>query len=82
MKPSYATELVPNLSGHAIANRWRSLPRVRRHRATKPQGSSERVLPCLAGPHGPINMCLSFPVIIGRMQRQTDAQGIIRKNKK
>ena len=25
--------------------RWRSLPRVRRHRASKPQGSSERVLP-------------------------------------
>ena len=33
-------------SGHAIAYRWRSLPRVLRHRATKPQGSSERVLPC------------------------------------
>ena len=32
-------------SGHAIAYRWRSLPRVRRHRASKPQGSSERVLP-------------------------------------
>ena len=28
-----------------IAYRWRSLPRVRRHRASKPQGSSERVLP-------------------------------------
>ena len=37
--------LVPSLSGHAIAYRWRSLPRVRRHRASKPQGSSERVLP-------------------------------------
>ena len=36
---------VPSLSGHAIAYRWRSLPRVRRHRASKPQGSSERVLP-------------------------------------
>ena len=32
-------------SGHAIAYRWRSLPRVRRHGASKPQGSSERVLP-------------------------------------
>ena len=31
--------------GHAIAYRWRSLPRVRRHRASKPQGSSKRVLP-------------------------------------
>ena len=28
-----------------IAYRWRSLPRVRRHRASKPQGNSERVLP-------------------------------------
>ena len=35
----------PELSGHAIAYRWRSLPRVRRHRASKPQGSSKRVLP-------------------------------------
>ena len=45
MKPPYAIESVPSLSGHAIAYRWRSLPRVRRHRASKPQGSSERVLP-------------------------------------
>ena len=36
---------VPSLSGHAIAYRWCSLPRVRRHRASEPQGSSERVLP-------------------------------------
>ena len=45
MKPSYAIGSVPSLSGHAIAYRWRSLTRVRRHRANKPQGSSERVLP-------------------------------------
>ena len=45
MKPTYAIGSVPSLSGHAIAYRWRSLPRVRRHRASKPQGSSERVLP-------------------------------------
>ena len=45
MKPTYAIVSVPSLSGHAIAYRWRSLPRVRRHRASKPQGSSERVLP-------------------------------------
>ena len=45
MKPPYAIGSVPSLSGHAIAYRWRSLPRVRRHRANKPQGSSERVLP-------------------------------------
>ena len=45
MKPPYAIGPVPSLSGHAIAYRWRSLPRVRRHRASKPQRSSERVLP-------------------------------------
>ena len=28
------------LSGHATACRWRSLPRVRQHRASSPQGSS------------------------------------------
>ena len=44
-KPPYAIGSVPSLSGHAIAYRWRSLPRVRRHRASKPQGSSERMLP-------------------------------------
>ena len=45
LKPPYTIGSVPSLSGHAIAYRWRSLPRVRRHRASKPQGSSERVLP-------------------------------------
>ena len=44
-KPPYAIGSVPTLSGDAIAYRWRSLPRVRQHRASKPQGSSERVLP-------------------------------------
>ena len=46
VKPPYAIGPVPSLSGHANAYRWRSLPpRLRRHRASKPQGSSERVLP-------------------------------------
>ena len=45
MKLPYAIGSVPSLSGHAIAYRWRSMPRVLRHRASKPQGSSERVLP-------------------------------------
>ena len=45
LKPSYATGSVPSLSSYAFAYRWRSLPRVRRHRASKLQGSSERVLP-------------------------------------
>ena len=45
MKPPYAIGSVPSLLGHVIAYRWHSLPRVRRHRASKPQGSSLRVLP-------------------------------------
>ena len=44
MKPPYAIGSVPSLSGHAIAYRWRTLPRVRWHKVSKPQGSSERVL--------------------------------------
>ena len=47
MKPPYAVGSVPSISGHAIAYRWRSLPRVRRHKASRPEGSSERVLPWL-----------------------------------
>ena len=45
LKPPYAIGSVPSLSGHAIAYRCRSLPSVRRHRTSKPRGSSERVLP-------------------------------------
>ena len=46
LKPPYVIGSVPNLSGHhAIAYRWCLLPRGRQHRASKPQGSSERVLP-------------------------------------
>ena len=45
LKPPYIIGSVPSLSGHAITYRWRSLPRVRQYRASKPQGSSERVLP-------------------------------------
>ena len=45
LKPPYAIGSVPSLSGHSVAYRWRSLPRVRRYRASKPQGSSEQVLP-------------------------------------
>ena len=33
-----------SFSGHAVAYRWRSLPRVRWHKSSKPPGSSERVL--------------------------------------
>ena len=45
LKPPFTIGSVPSLSGHAIAYRSRSLPRVHRHRASKPQGSFKRVLP-------------------------------------
>ena len=40
----------PSLSGHAVAYRWSSLPRLRRYRASIPQGSSRRVVPCGRSP--------------------------------
>ena len=36
-KPPYAIGPVPRVSGRAFAYRWRSLPRVCRHRVSKPQ---------------------------------------------
>ena len=45
LKPPYTIGSVPSLSGHALTYRWRSLPKVRRHRASKSRGSSGRVLP-------------------------------------
>ena len=39
-KPPYAIGSVRSLSGHVIACRWRSLPRVCRHRARSLQGRS------------------------------------------
>ena len=60
-KPSYDIGSDPSLSGHAIAYRWRSPPRVRRHRASKPQGSWFQTGDALADHYEPINMRLSFP---------------------
>ena len=59
-KPPYAIGSVPSFSGHAIAYRWRLLPRVRRHRASKPRCSFKRVLPGQDTMDRPINMRLSF----------------------
>ena len=45
---TYTIGSVPSLSGHAVAYRWRSLPRVRWHRASSPQGSSSNgCCPCI-----------------------------------
>ena len=61
LNPPYAIGSVPSLSGHAIAYRWRSLRRVRRHRVSKPQGVVPNGRAALASHHGPVNMRLSFP---------------------
>ena len=46
LKPPYAIGLVSSLSSQALAYQWLSLPRVRRrHKVSKPQGRSFRVLP-------------------------------------
>ena len=67
MKPPYAIGSVPSLSGHAIAYRWRSLPRVRRHRASKPQGTSEPGA-ALADHHGPINIHTHYWYEVGMLK--------------
>ena len=61
-KPPYTIGSVPSLSGYAIAYRWRSLPRVHRHRASSPQGSSSNGCCHFAGHHGQINLRLSFRI--------------------
>ena len=58
---AYAIGSVPSLWSHAIAYRWSSLPRVRQHRASSPQGSSRNGCCHFAGYHGPINVHLYFP---------------------
>ena len=59
--PPYTVGSVPGLSGHGIAYRWRPLPRVRRHKASSPQGNSKKGCCLFRYHHGPINMRLSFP---------------------
>ena len=60
MKPPHAIGSVSSSSGHATAYRRRSLLRVRRHGASKPQGSSERMLPWQVI-MDQFNIRLSFP---------------------
>ena len=64
LKPPYAIGAVSSLSGHAIVYRWRSLPRVRQHRASKPQDSSERVLPWQVTMDQLICTSLSHPLLV------------------
>ena len=60
--PIYAIGSVPSLSGHAIAYRWRSLPRVRRHMtSSSPQSSSSNGSRLYITMDQSINMHLFFP---------------------
>ena len=55
---------VLSLSGHATAYRWRSLPRVRWHRASSPQGSSSNGC-CLCITMDQMLLCSSlFPCLL------------------
>ena len=60
IRPS-AIGSVLNLSGHAIAYRRRSLPRVRRHKATVVLKVVPVMGAAFAGHHEPVNVRLSFP---------------------
>ena len=51
----------PGLPGHPTAYRWRLLPRVRRHRAGSPQGSSSNGCCLFRYNHGPFFAPISFP---------------------
>ena len=63
LKPPYAIGSVPSLSGHATAYRRRSLPRVRRHRASCPQRSSSNGCCLCRFHHGPnfVRLFFFFP---------------------
>ena len=52
---------VRSLSGHASAYRWRSPPRVRRHRASTPQCCSSNGCCLVRYRRGPFFVHLSFP---------------------
>ena len=61
-KPPYViVGPVPSLSCHTIVYLLRSLPRVRRHRASSPHGSSSNGCCLFAGHHRLINVRVSFP---------------------
>ena len=65
--PPNAIGSVPGLSGHAIARRQRLPPRVRRHRASRPQGSSSNWCCLFRCQHGPIFVRFSFPTPISNV---------------
>ena len=61
--PSIAIGSVPSFSGHTTAYRWRSLPRVPRHRAGSPPDSSRNGCCALSGITMGQLLCASlFPI--------------------
>ena len=79
--PSTAIGSVPSLSGRTNAYRWRSLPRVRRHRASSPQGGSSNGCCLLSFHHGPTFMCVLcfLPIHSGHQVRWTYQPGSHRR---
>ena len=69
---------VPTLLGHAIAYRWRELPKVRRHRASSPLGSCSNGCCLSRFYHEPLNVRLSFPtptIVSGHMRYSKSSIG-------
>ena len=63
-RPSMLHRPVPSLSGNAIAYRWRSLPRVRQHGASRPQGSSSNGCYLFRSHHRLTNVRLYFSTLM------------------
>ncbi|CAM9107909.1 unnamed protein product, partial [Ascophyllum nodosum] len=74
--PPTAIGSVPSLSGHAIAYRWRSLPRVRRYSVISSQGSSSNGCCLFRHHHGPIDVRLSFPTPTNTVADMCDIESI------
>ena len=76
-KPPPAIGSVPILSGHAIACRWRSLPRVRQRRAGSPQDSSSKRAAVASIELRWLSSYITIPRLHLKQRSNPDAQSII-----
>ena len=77
LNPPYAIESVPSSSGHAIAYRWHSLPRVRRHRAV-----NLKIVPVTGAAFAVTTICVCvcfLPIHSGHQVRWTYQPGSHRR---
>ena len=79
--PPSAIKSARILTRHMIAYRGRSLPRVRRRKASCPQGSSSNEWCTFSFHHGPYNVRFSFPIpTIGMMRAVCATQKVSEAN--